>query len=331
MESQTPPTKSIQNVLEALEAKQVIEANNQSIKALDEQIEIEKTKPGLKNFLRRLFGNEIDKLKTKGHGLIDTNENINQAIQQFLKNNSDNNSRMIKGYTEQLEGSDPDYLKKKSELTRLLEHQKSLASPLQDLVSAISNARNSCDKTRQAISSAKSDETLDMFTSNKGIAIMSSLSTSNAKSKVSDLKNEINRLEDYSKRKLNTYKEQLGSQADIKSALSHLDLTGIVDFVIDIAFDSSFDFSSFLNYSALSSSETSVRNADSNLGTLREKVQTMLRPIEKNIDKVRQELSSIKQPKIWEAEKLAKADPKWFSQDPTVFVVETPKRKNIGI
>lgn len=101
-----------------------------------------------------------------------------------------------------------------------------------DAVGALENAES-------ALSSAKSMETLDAVSSNKGISIMSSASTSSARSAIDDARRAVNAL------------------AEATDALSG-DLRTVddgFDLVLDMALDMPFDFVSFMNISKLASAQ----------------------------------------------------------------------------
>lgn len=106
------------------------------------------------------------------------------------------------------------------------------------------------DQALDAIDSAQAMETMDLFTKNKGISIMSSMSNSSASSEIDDIKPAIRDLENYLK------ELKIKEETIFKS----VDISDLSDFMVDMFLDWDFDIMSFFTLSKLSSAEDKIKD-----------------------------------------------------------------------
>lgn len=114
------------------------------------------------------------------------------------------------------------------------------------------------DQALDAIDSAQAMETMDLFTKNKGISIMSSMSNSSASSEVEDIKPAIRDLENYLK------ELKLKEETIFKS----VDISDMSDLMVDMFLDWDFDIMSFFTLSKLSNAEDKIKDLKRNLRPL---------------------------------------------------------------
>ena len=140
---------------------------------------------------------------------------------------------------------------------------KNVLSKIEDVLAKYNRVVREINEAQSAISEAETMETLDMVSSNKGLSVLSSLSTSEANSEIQDIKPV---LEDF-KQSL----KKLESK-ELEQDLPEVDDS--FDLVFDFVFDGGFDFFSMLNLFSLG-------EADSDLEELKDKIS----PVGSNLRK----------------------------------------------
>lgn len=128
------------------------------------------------------------------------------------------------------------------------------------------------DEAAEQCSSAHSMEMMDAFSSNKGIALMSTMSTSDAGSKIREAREQVAAL----------------SQAVKSSGLAPNTSDApddMIDLMFDLAVDLPLDIFSFFNMSALSSSESSCRDAWAQIQPLARRLDALAGKAQEQQDK----------------------------------------------
>ena len=133
-----------------------------------------------------------------------------------------------------------------------------------DIKSCYLNVMNEISEARNAIDDAETMETLDMFTDNKGLSVLSTISTSDANSEIRDVKPALKTLE--------------SKLEDVKVKEDLINVDDSFDLMVDLFFDFSFDFTSLFNLFSLSS-------ADSKLSSLERELQPLGAQIQEKVEK----------------------------------------------
>ncbi len=124
------------------------------------------------------------------------------------------------------------------------------------------------DDALSEISDAEMMETVDLFTKNKGISLLSTLENSEAEDAANDVKDAIPAYQ----AKLNEYDAWLDKKP--LQGLAEIDIGDGIDLIFDLAFDG-FDFMSIFTLSSLS-------DAEDQLNELRDKVVDIKRELDKH-------------------------------------------------
>lgn len=160
-------------------------------------------------------------------------------------------------------------------LHRIGRMHEQMKSTVESFSSKISSAKS-------AVSSAKGMEVVDMFSKNKGIAILSSMQNSAASSRISEVKSALPAF----KKAVENYSNEI-HQFDA----SHISLGSVndtLDLVTDLAFGGGFDFMSVFQLSKLSA-------ASSNLASLSNAVTPVRNAVENNSRRTAEALDSYRQ------------------------------------
>lgn len=161
---------------------------------------------------------------------------------------------------------------------------QSLVEPLdkaQQAQAAIDNFKEKVQNALDAIDSAQSVETMDMFTKNKGISVMSSFSNASARDAVNAVK--------ASAPDFQAAMQNYGAYLkDYKVPAVQAGFGDMTDLIFDFAFGGGFDFMSIFTLSALG-------NAEDKMEDVREAVDKAAQFVSENRVKVEQALNQYRQ------------------------------------
>lgn len=110
-------------------------------------------------------------------------------------------------------------------------------------------------EAQSAVSSAETMETLDLFSKNKGISVLSTLSNSDASSEIEDIRPELDLLVTQLK----------NLQQDTPDAMKTIKVSDTLDLISDLAFDFSFDFMSIFSLMKLSKADDQLDQLEAKL------------------------------------------------------------------
>lgn len=133
-----------------------------------------------------------------------------------------------------------------------------------EAISRYRTVMNEIDEAQSAVSSAQTMEVVDMFSKNKGISVLSSISNSSASGEIRDINPAINSLKSQLE-KLSESQPQLAKEIEVSDTL---------DLITDLAFDFSFDFMSVFSYMKLSSAGSDLSSLEESLKPLGEKIKS---------------------------------------------------------
>lgn len=126
-----------------------------------------------------------------------------------------------------------------------------LEASAKNTLSLAKSALNEISEAESAVSSAQSYELIDMATNNKGLSLISTLSTSSANAEMSDAANAIKRFTD-----------ALAEHRDLSDNLRHSMVWEWTDLIFDLTVENTgFDFTSVISYFALSSASSNLNAA----------------------------------------------------------------------
>lgn len=134
----------------------------------------------------------------------------------------------------------------------------------EEAVSRYQNVLSEINEAQSAVSSAQTMEVVDMFSKNKGISVLSSISNSSASGEIRDINPAISRLKDQLQ-KLSESQPQLAKEIEVSDTL---------DLITDLAFDFSFDFMSVFSYMKLSSAGSDLDSLERDLRPLGDKINS---------------------------------------------------------
>jgi len=123
-------------------------------------------------------------------------------------------------------------------ICNIYQKQYSIKNQYEIVLSSISSARS-------AISNAELAETMDLLSKNKGISLMSSVSSSGANSSIKKVKREVVNLSN-----------MINELKDFQNSITNVDDT--FDLMIDLFFDTGFDFFSVFNLFSLGNAKSSL-------------------------------------------------------------------------
>lgn len=211
------------------------------------------------NFFKRLFAfakrrqlKEIKNFIKRQEALLKDYQREIDVKKNTLKNN----------YINQLIMSDSTNNQKYESINERIQLVTDLYNTIHKAKKAGDNVLSEINEALSAIDSASTMETIDMFTSNKGISLLSSMSTSDAKSEVDDVAPAIEKFKkelEYTRVKVN--------EVQLESTWATLDL--IFD-MADIGFMDI--FSSFMVLDSLNSAESKLKDVEK---TIRKVMETV--------------------------------------------------------
>lgn len=226
------------------------------------------------NFFKRLFSFEKRKeLKKLKEFILDKEIESNK-----LKVDINNKKQTLNdNYINQLVMADKDSVLKNDEMNKRIQMTTDLYNTIYRTKKAGDNVLHEISEARSAISSAESMETLDMFSKNKGISLMSSMSTSTARSEVNDVGPAIASFKkelEYTRLKVN--------EVELDSVWTTL------DFVFDMSDNGFMDtFSSFMVLNSLG-------NTDSQLYNIAVTIEKIMQTINKDHTEIKEQLENEK-------------------------------------
>lgn len=224
------------------------------------------------NFFKRLFAFAKRKQLKELKAFIAEKEALSK---QYSKEIVSKKQSLYDHYTNQLIMSNQENNTKYEDINKRVQLATDLYNTIHKTKKAGDYVLKEISEARSAISSAKSMETLDMFTKNKGISMMSSMSTSTARSEVNDVMPAINKFKkelEYTRLKVNEV--QLDS------------LWTTLDFVFDMSDNGFMDtFSSFMVLNSLG-------NTDGQLYNVAVKVEEIMKTINNDHNEIKQQLDA---------------------------------------
>lgn len=140
-----------------------------------------------------------------------------------------------------------------------------------DIYKKWKDVENNCDSLQDkirtalsAIDSAQFTETIDLFSKNKGLSILSSINTSSANDDIRRVKQRLQTLKDSLE---SLQSEQLNYNKSIK------EVNDFPDLVVDLVFDFGFDFTSIMSLFSLSDAEDSLESLRSKIKSIEHSVK----------------------------------------------------------
>lgn len=188
----------------------------------------------------------------------------------------DYQNNLINTYKEKVE-LDYDALKKEKKHNYYLKENKTyqamhnVSQDWQEALDLYNKVQEEITEAIDAVSSASTMETIDMFSKNKAISVMSLLSTSSAQGEIEDIKPSLKRLEN----KLETLAEKN------EVFMKEVKVSDFADLMVDLAFDLSFDFLSVMNMFALSRASDDLEDLSKKLKPLGSKLSKQVKTYEK--------------------------------------------------
>jgi len=183
--------------------------------------------------------------------------------------------QFIKGAGEVSIASNPDAKLKQENLLKQEKEQRQAHSVASDLCAKGVDAISAINAALSSISDAEDMEVLDMVSSNKGIAALSTMNNYDASNDIAEAQDAINE-----------FKDALGKVKD------HDNLPEAVDFVFDMLFDDMFlDLvGGFFVLSALSESKDSLNEAFNKIEPIAEKLKNKEHELGNDLKQVQSEL-----------------------------------------
>lgn len=211
------------------------------------------------NFFKRLFAFAKRRQLKEIKNFIKRQETLLKDYQREIdvkKNTLKNN------YINQLIMSDSTNNQKYESINERVQLVTDLYNTIHKAKKAGDNVLTEINEALSAIDSASTMETIDMFTSNKGISLLSSMSTSDAKSEVDDVFPAIEK-----------FKKEL-EYTRVKVSEVQLDSTwATLDLIFDIADIGFMDiFSSFMVLDSLNNAENKLKEVEKTIRTVMETV-----------------------------------------------------------
>lgn len=211
------------------------------------------------NFFKRLFAFAKRRQLKEIKNFIKRQETLLKDYQREIdvkKNTLKNN------YINQLIMSDSTNNQKYESINERVQLVTDLYNTIHKAKKAGDNVLTEINEALSAIDSASTMETIDMFTSNKGISLLSSMSTSDAKSEVDDVSPAIEK-----------FKKEL-EYTRVKVSEVQLDSTwATLDLIFDIADIGFMDiFSSFMVLDSLNNAENKLKEVEKTIRTVMETV-----------------------------------------------------------
>lgn len=197
-----------------------------------------------------------------------------EELEAITKYDYQNN--LINTYKEKIE-LDYGTLKKEKKHNYFLKENKtyqtmhSVTQDWQEALDLYNKVQEEISEALDAVSSASTMETIDAFSKNKAISVMSSLSTSSAQGEIEDIKPSLKRLEN----KLETLAEKN------EVFMKEVKVSDFADLMVDLAFDFSFDFLSIMNMFALSRASDDLEDLAKKLKPLGTKLTKQVKTYEK--------------------------------------------------
>lgn len=224
------------------------------------------------NFFKRLFSFAKRKQLKELKAFIAEKETLSI---QYSKEIVSEKQSLYDHYTNQLIMSNQENNTKYEDINKRVQLATDLYNTINKTKKAGDYVLKEISEARSAISSAKSMETLDMFTKNKGISMMSSMSTSTARSEVNDVMPAINQFKkelEYTRLKVN--------EVQLDSSWTTL------DFIFDMSDNGFMDtFSSFMVLNSLG-------NTDGQLYNVAMKVEEIMKTINNDHGEIKQQLDT---------------------------------------
>lgn len=224
------------------------------------------------NFFKRLFAFAKRKQLRELKVFIKDKEALSK---QYAKEILSKKQSLNDNYVNQLIMSNQENNAKYEEINKRVQLATDLYNVIHKTKKAGDYVLKEISEARSAISSAQTMETIDMFSKNKGISLMSSMSTSTARSEVNDVGPAINKFKkelEYTRLKVNEV--QLDS------------LWTTLDFVFDMSDNGFMDtFSSFMVLNSLG-------NTDGQLYNVAIKIEEIMKTINKDHAEIKSQLDT---------------------------------------
>lgn len=130
-----------------------------------------------------------------------------------------------------------------------------------------------------AIDSAQTTETMDMFTDNKGISVLSSMQNSAAKSAINEVKHATEHFRDV----MNEY-ETCAHEYHVDANVDSGGISDMGDLFMDLAFDGGFDFMSIFTLSALDRAEDQMRELKGQVSGIQHRIESKYNDLQERHD-----------------------------------------------
>jgi|GEM_PF-2407535 len=161
-----------------------------------------------------------------------------------------------------------------------------LNAAIKTLYEAVCQA-DSCERkiqsARRAVSSAQVTEAIDLFSNNKVVSILSTMSTSSASSEISYVERYLNELSTHVSRAKKALAELGKGQVDTAEFSGVVQVSDFLDLIVDTAWNPQVDFTSIAGFVQLGRADGSLRQAANEVEAVRKDLSNMKGKLETSL------------------------------------------------